>query len=340
MSTRRGRSRSRSRAQQSTRERFFGSRQRQILAIVGIGLFVAIDVVLIALALQSVKPTPTTETPRTPSGFGAEFDTPSPTPSPTPSSTPPAAAAQPSAARFLVAGDASTLWRATAGSCTGTRALIERSVDAGATWQPLTTGTFDVRAVYALTATNATDVRIVGATDAACTPGAFVSYTSGDFWAVDANALAGASYLQADAAGASVSALINGATVPPACDAMQQLVTTSTGPTVVCADGLHTWNSSTSTWSTTPLSGVRAAAAGAAGADATRLAIIGSPGCTGVSVQELDATPTATTVPATLGCAATAGADGAIALAGSGASLWVWSGDAVVRSLNSGNTWI
>ncbi|MGG7508900.1 hypothetical protein [Plantibacter sp. YIM 135249] len=342
MSTRRGRSTYKPKQRRTWKDRF-GSSHLRILAIVGIVVFLVVDVILIGLALNSTKAVDDHATPRPVPSFTSE---PRSTESPAPTATPTAAAdastgsVPASSARFLTAGDATTLWRATAGSCTGTPAVIERSSDAGSTWQPLSTGSFGIRGVLSLEADNSTDVRIIGGSGTACTVGAFVSYTSGDFWAVDTGALDAATYSQPAGANgtadASAATIIDGKPATAACDDVRQIVTTDSGVVAVCPDGLHLQQPGVAAWISLPASGVLSVRDSNEG---LWIASGGVPGCSGVSVQSLGGSLSGSSTATVHGCATEASTSGAQAVAVSGSTVWLWSGDRVLRSGDTGATW-
>ena len=162
-----------------------------VVAVLVVALTVAVGG-LVALALQRGQGTPVADRSADP--------VPATTPSPSPSaSAAPTAIAEPGAAeRFLAAGD-DVIWRAIAGSCGTTAPVVERSDDAGETWDDVTPTYRDIAQVRALTPladTQATAVTDVGSD---CEIQALQTFTDGAFWSPYEKVLAQSTYLEGDA---------------------------------------------------------------------------------------------------------------------------------------------
>jgi len=302
------------------------------VAVVIVAL-VVIDVVLVALALGRTDPA-TTGTPRpAPTYSSGPSDDATATPSPTPSAsaTPGAGgtaqgASSIPARHLLSAVDGREAWRASSASCSAADVVLEHTVDAGTTWQPVALGP-DVRALWGMRATTS-GLSILAAVGDGCTPTERTSVDDGATWKA---AVAGA-------AGAAITPdglLLNGVAVPAPCaeplDAFQGVRSA-----IVVCDTTVQWRAGTGAWVSVPLAGVR----GVAVNDASyTLARVGVPECQGVQIATMSAvgvTP-ATTAKA-VGCEPAD--DGAqIAIDRAGVNVWTWVGDAVAVSTDGGATW-
>ena len=165
------------------------------VAAVGLVAFLAIDIGLVFMALRSGRDAPTaspqvattvTTTLTTPVATTTILPTPT-TPAPTGASTtsttsapsgPSAAPAAVPVARLVSALDATTAWRASAGSCVAGGARVEVTTDGGATWTRLRS---PARAVARVQPLSRSGAFVIGA-GAECTPRQFATKDAGQSW--------------------------------------------------------------------------------------------------------------------------------------------------------------
>jgi len=327
MSTRRGRSTYRS-APARPRWRDSLSSSQRVIVLVGLALFLIVDVILVGLALTANR-APTAD--RTPRPLVTFNSTPQPAPSPGASAEPTDATAV-DGKRFITTIDGQTLWRATAGACASASAVVERSVDAGATWAPLATNAFDLRQVLALTTGEDGELEIIGATGDACAVGGFSSEDAGDTWAPDAALPGEVGYLTPD----DNAAVVSGQGVGLPCPAVDVLSSTSTRTVAACAAVLAEWNPAAGTWGATPYAGVHGLAT-----EGDRLMFVarGVPGCNGLGALTTTGIPAPFANASLVGCAEGADVTAPAALAIAGTGAWLWVGDTVLRSGDGGVTW-
>lgn len=309
------------------------ARGRRVAILVLIVAFLAVDGVLIVMAATAagVKPHGTLAPIPSFSSMPSRTPTPSVTPAPTPSSTT-AAATIPSTAvspRFLAAVSATTAWRATPGSCTGTPAVVEETTNGGGTWVPADLSKISARTILFLSG-GATSVTVVSGAASSCTPAFFGSFTNGRFWAPYPDRMGDASYIDP----ATHSLYLAGAQTPSPCVDPRQVVHTSTGTAVVCPGELEARTGS-GDWVRIPVPGLLAAAAAPNG---WVVAVSGVDGCAGVAVQAVDGSLRPGMSVTTTGCAAAATPVG-VTLNQSGPTLWLWSGDKTFVSSDSGANW-
>lgn len=185
----------------TARTRAASTRGGTIAVAVGLVVLIATVATLSVLALRQGRPADAGAPRPAPTftfaerGAGATLP-PTPTPSPTPSQagTP---AAPGAAERFLALGG-DILWRATAGACDATAPVVERSADAGTTWQTVTPTAQPVAQIRALTAIVPQAVSAVADLGAACELATLRSYTDGQFWEAYPDALALGTYSASD----------------------------------------------------------------------------------------------------------------------------------------------
>jgi len=330
MTTKRGRSTYRpSSKPESWRDRL-GSRRR-VLVIVGLALFLVADVILVGLALTANGRSSGNETQRPLPTFG----TASPTPTPTPTEEP--AAAEEATGRFLVAGSADVLWRASEGTCE-IPAVVERSTDAGANWSVLPTGTaFDLRTVLALSATSADDLQVVGAAGADCAVGGFSSTDAGDTWQLAPDLLSTVAYEAPASADGATPVVLSGQPVAAPCPAIDVLTAGSDRTIAACSAVLAEWNAAAGSWSAIPFAGIHAATVQP---EQILFAARGVPGCSGLGVMRVAGGElTSSSGTESIGCVADADVAAPAALASSDAVVWLWVGDALLRSSDGGVSW-
>ncbi|PZE61603.1 hypothetical protein DEJ24_04930 [Curtobacterium sp. MCPF17_001] len=295
------------------------TRTTLIWVAIVIVVLVVIDIALVTLALGRTAPNS-----GDPAGPIPTFSS-SPRSSTSPSPSPTADAA--GARRSLSAVDGQEAWRATGGTCGGPAPTLEHTLDAGATWEPVTLGS-DVSSVMAIRASSASLTVLAGVGDD-CTPTVRSSTDDGATWSAAGDGAAGAGISTAGVV------LSTGVVDPPCSDPIEAFQGKQTS--VVICDGQLDWRSGTGDWVDVPLDGVRSIAD--AGNDYS-LARIGTDTCAGVQIESMPAiavTPATTTTP--IGCDADAATEGSISLDRSGNDVWLWAGDTVAVSTDGGATW-
>ncbi|WIB11808.1 hypothetical protein [Curtobacterium sp. MCPF17_052] len=145
-------------------------------------VLVVIDIALVTLALGRTAPNS-----GDPAGPIPTFSS-SPRSSASSSPSPTADAA--GARRSLAAVDGREAWRATDGTCGGPAPTLEHTLDAGATWEPVTLGS-DVSSVMAIRASSANLTVLAGVGDD-CTPTVRSSTDDGATWSAAGDGAAGA----------------------------------------------------------------------------------------------------------------------------------------------------
>ncbi|MGU3410346.1 hypothetical protein ACLBWP_09580 [Microbacterium sp. M1A1_1b] len=293
---------------------------------VAVVALIVVDVVLVSLALGRTAtaqngpagPIPTFSSSARPSG----------TPTPSASATPSAGAADDaSASRLLSAVDGKEAWRASRTSCSAGKAVLEHSVDGGATWVAVALGD-DVRALTGLRATTTGVSVLVGVGDD-CAATVRTSADDGATWAAGQPGGAGAGVT--DTALQLKSGRIASPCTDPV-DAYQGQYTTL----VACSDSVA-WRSGTGAWVTAPIAGIQSIAD--AGNTYT-LARTGAATCAGVEVLSLPAVKvTASSAVSPVGCWTEGTSSGSVAIDLAGTSLWAWAGDTVAVSADGGASW-
>lgn len=302
-------------------------------AIGGIITFVIVDLVLIGWAMSSVNATQSG-----PKSAPATSSAHTTTPRPTPAATATPQAAIPNAVaptRVLAALDDRVAWRATTGACPATPATLEHTSDGGATWKPSdAAGPTGASTVLRVTVASSTEAAAITLDSSNCAPQYIRTYVSGDNWATYSDQLMGSWYIEPATPTAVHSP--NGDVTAP-CGAMVGLaVKDPSNAAVLCAD--HTVYRTTDagkSWGK-PLAVPGAVALGAT-ASGYATAATDVSGCAGVAVSNFDE---ATGGPTQAGCFATSVPQpGTVAVASGGSTLWLWAGDALVRSSDGGSTW-
>lgn len=307
-----------------------GSRRRT-LALIGLALFLVADVILVGLALTANGRSTDEPTQRPIPTFGG---TPSATASPEVTEEP--AAAEPTE-RFIAAGSATVLWRATQGTCEAP-AVVERSEDAGVTWAVMPTAqAFDLRVVYALTATSEDEVQLVGSAGADCAVGGFSSTDAGDTWNSSPELLSTVAHQTPAAADGSSAVVLAGQTVAAPCPGVEAMAAGSERTVAACSAVLAEWDATTGTWSAIPFAGIHALDVQA---EQIVFAARGVPGCAGLGVLRVSgATLTSASSTESIGCVSDADLAAPAALASTDGASWLWVGDAMFTTSDGGATW-
>ncbi|TFV84139.1 hypothetical protein E4V99_03450 [Microbacterium sp. dk485] len=291
------------------------------LAGVAVAVVAVAAIVLAVMALQHVASRPAATQPEPVPSF--TFGSPAtPDPTATPSATPvpaPGPAYPRAEERFLSVGSGG-MWRGVAGECGVTDPLIERSTDGGQTWTDVTPLYRGIGQLISLDAFAGTEAEAIARMGDECETEALRTFTQGRFWEPYPEVLAASRYL--DPADPAVLVTPRGPIETPCADPRS---VRSVGPTtaLVCEGTAHVLGSD-GQW--TPLATPDAAAV-AISAE-TILIASRAAGCEGLAVTRLSGE--GFTDPAALGCAAVDPA-APVALAASGDTTFVWSGDSLTR---------
>lgn len=309
-------------------------RRRRFMAI-GLGLFLVVDVALVAVALNTGR-----------ASSGAAAEAPAPTgevdtgaavdaePEPTPAA-PAILAVAPT--RLLVAFDDSIAWRATTGACPDTPVLPERTTDAGATWVPTdATAPTDMRSIRRIIVGGSDLASIVGQSPVDCAAMFVRTFVGGDNYEEFAAGLGGTWYVN-PLNGAEVHSPAGNFAAP--CATVLALAARDASSAAVLCDngGIHLTADAAATWSA-PIE-IAGALTVAASSDDYTVAVAGDEACAGVGLVGLSEAGDA----APLGCLPSAqnpeSLAGNVAVSVTDGTIWLWAGDALVRSGDGGNTW-
>ena len=322
------------------------SSRRRVWVYVGVVAFVLVDILLIVWAINSTRASATGGTPRIIPTYGATAPSPTVTPAPTvaASASPNATSAPASTAtilpvpatRLLAAVDATTAWRAGTGACPATPAAPELTTDSGAAWDRTdASGPTAVTAPQSLSVTSASTVEVLGLAKDGCAPQVVKTFVSGDNYKTYPDKV-GTSWYVDPADRSRVHAPGADHTAP--CDAVVALAPRSdTAAAALCADGrFFATTDAAVTWSApATLPGAVAVAPAAKG---YLVASAGRPECAGVQILTVTDALSATAN----GCYATstpaASLPGTVAVSEATGAIWLWAGDQVVRSTDSGVT--
>jgi hypothetical protein len=297
-----------------------------IWVAVVVTVLVVADVVLVALALG--RTAPEQHGPAGPIPTYTSTPNSTQTPSPGASSSAGAAGAGDAMTRHMLSAvNGTEAWRASGGSCSSARPVLQRSVDGGATWAAIDLGE-DVHAVTALRATSGT-VSILADVGDDCTPTARTSDDHGDTWAAAKRSDLGATISD------TVIGLSTGDIESP-CDGPVDAYEGRFTTLVAC--GLQVeWRRGTSPWVSVALPGVKAIADAG---DTYTLARVGTATCNGVQIVSLPATQVVSgSQVSPTGCWEDGASDGLVAIDLVGTTLWAWAGDRVAVSSDGGATW-
>lgn len=312
------------------------SARRRRLLIIGLVAFVAVDIALIALALA---PPDTSSSPRSSIG---PVEIPSQDTSLSPEPEPPAIVPAVVPTRILTARDDLLAWRATTGPCPDSGATPERTEDAGATWSPTdATGPTGIRALQSIIIEGTAVASMVGHSPDDCSPMFVRTYVAGDNYAEYPAGLADAWFVQP--LNRAVVHGPGGDRTSPCANTLALAVRDDSSLAVLCenqtivtsADGGATWPASV------PAAGVMNLAPAASGFVA---AAVAQASCAGVAILSVPEGADGASAPAQTGCFPTGATleslAGNIAVSQAPATLWLWAGDAFVRSGDGGNTWV
>ena len=306
------------------------------LWVVGLALFLIADIVLVAMALNRPNP-PVPDALMTPTF----------TSSPPPSSTPTVEPRQPlktvrilNPTRILEARDDALAWRATTGPCSAdVAALPERTVDSGATWkQTNATGATDLVSLQTVTIEGTDVVSMIGQLASDCSTSLIRSYVAGDNYTRVPADLGGAWFV--DPLDHAIVHSPAGDFAAPCENVMAFAAMVGERAAVLC-DGqtLHVTADAAASWSAAvSVPGAMNLTESAAGYLVATVST--DPACVGVQLVTLPADGAA---PTATGCFPTEAEPtslaGNIAVSEGAETLWLWAGDAFVRSSDGGTTW-
>ncbi|NEN05466.1 hypothetical protein G3T36_06240 [Diaminobutyricibacter tongyongensis] len=310
---------------------------RHHVAIAGVIVLALLDVILVVWALVAARTPPDATVPVATSSTTVA-QTPSATPKPTasatpkPTSTPAADAVAPT--RVLAALDGSTAWRASTGPCPATPASPEITTDGGANWKPTdAAGPTGASSILAISVQSAKQASAITLASQGCAPQYIRTYVAGDNWAAYPDQLAGSWYV--DATKRSVVHTPTGDVQAPCAAVIGVAVRDPANAAVLCANhDVHVTGNAGAAWGqAVPVTG--AVAISTAG-NGYVLAVTGRQGCAGTATTSFDGG----TAQAAGGCAtSTKPPAGGVSVANGGGTLWMWSGDTVVKSTDGGVTW-
>lgn len=326
MSTKRGRSTYRSAGRRSRWRDSLSSSQRA-LVLGGLALFLIFDVVLVGLALGANQ-APTADRTQRPLVTFSPSNAPRPTADPTDQ---PTQAPVADTTRFIATTDGQVLLRSSGGACPSSAPVVERSLDAGASWAPAPTTGVDARQVLGLATDGDGELRLLAATGDDCAVAGFSSSDAGATWTADPEVPGAVSYLAADG-----SVVVAGQAVGSPCPSVQTLSSTAGRTVAACTAVVAEWDPAAGAWATTPYAGVHALAT-----DGDRLLYVarGVTGCNGLGALGVTGVPAPFANAGVVGCAAGADVAAPAALALSDSNAWLWVGDQLFRSADGGATW-
>lgn len=237
--------------------------------------------------------------------------------------------------RLLAAASDLVAWRAVVGAC-DIPAALEATTDGGVTWTSQDAG---VTPIARLKATSSRNVFAIGG-GADCAPSFRFSGTAGQTWSTQDGELAGSWYLL-PASRAALTAEVHGprGQVPAPCPTgvVDLAGLDNNRAALLCTDGaLQTTDDGGATWS--QVGAAPDALAIAPAADGYVVGALRAP-CEGVAVLTVANDGTGLDGAAPVCAPGPAPVPGQVALAASGSTLWVWSGDLVARSTDGGVTW-
>lgn len=305
----------------SSRTRGVRTRNRRTALIaIGITLFLVLDVALVLWAINANRPDPSAQPAPIPT-FGVYEP-----PTPTPTATVPAVVAAP---RLLTVASGDVAWRSIAGACPSPSAVVEATTDRGATWSAITVP--GANRVLGLEGVDASQLRVVAATDNGCEVTLSESFTAGQFFERYPDRLGDAVYL--DSADPKV-VHVRGAVSTAPCSVLQ-LASTDQATGGVCADELIQLAAGATSWDRVSVPGLLSAAPREGGG--YTLARAGAEGCEGIAIESI-AGSIAQSQPVRVGCVADT-APSEVTLAARGASVWLWSGTTTRVSSDGGANW-
>ena len=308
---------------------------RRNLAIAGVIAFVVFDLILVVWAVVAVRTPPHDPLPAvtsSPAVSPTPSATPVPSATPKPTSTPAADAVAPT--RVLAALDGSTAWRASTGPCPATPASPQITTDGGANWKPTdAAGPTGASSILGISVQSASQASAITLASQGCTPEFIRTYVAGDNWATYPDQLAGSWYV--DAAKRSVVHTPTGDVQAPCATVIGVAVRDAANAAVLCANhAVHATGNGGAAWG--PAVPVPGSVAISTAGNGYLIAVTDRQGCAGTATDSFDGG----SALAGGGCATSAKPPaGSVAVANGGSTLWMWSGDSVVKSTDGGVTW-
>jgi hypothetical protein len=317
------------------------SSSRRVWIYIAVAVFVLADIILILWALTSNRADATSARParavvETAPPVVEHVETTSPTPQPLATDTPVTPVAS---TRILAALDATTAWRATTGACPDTAAAPELTTNGGVTWKTTdATEPAKVTALQSIMVSSAKVASMVGLAQAGCAPQFVKTFIAGDNYASYPKELDSAWYVD-PANRARVHSPAGDQSAP--CDAVVTLAPRDAeAAAVLCANGgVYATSDGAASWS--PPATVSGAISLTATESGYLAAVAGRAACAGVQV--LSITNDLASAPGPAGCfpvvepAETLSEN--VAMSAAHATIWLWAGNMLVRSSDSGSTW-
>ncbi|GAB2683824.1 hypothetical protein [Thalassiella azotivora] len=295
---------------------------------VALVVVVVADVVLVTLALRGPASPDRSGTLSGDAQVAASpTQTPVPTPVPTETGPPPPPAGAPTNRLLDVVSDQAA-WRAVVGSCPAGGSTVQRTDDGGLTWED---AGVDLPSVVRLKADAASTAFVVGQDAEDCEP-AF-SRTTGEDWRRSASSLEVAWFVSPSDR-TTVSSPAGAFPGPCGGPLVDVAPVTSDEAAALCPDGsVHLTQDGAATWS--PVAAVPGAVALTDQAGGYLVAVAGDPTCAGLVVTRIGAED----APQPVACAPASGTPAEVALSAADDAVWLWAGDAVLRSDDGGVTW-
>ncbi|GMA30382.1 WD40/YVTN/BNR-like repeat-containing protein [Litorihabitans aurantiacus] len=233
------------------------------------------------------------------------------------------------AVRQIVGVDDETAWRATLASCGQGAAIVERTLDGGASWEATE---LDVDSVVRLRATDASSAFVVGAVQD-CATALAATTDGGDTWN-RADATLSSAWFLAPTDRTFVAGPRGDAPVPCPAEAVDLAAVDAQRGAVLCQDGsIAVSDDGGQSWTTT----VSVAGARALTQDGPSYAVATFEGpCEALSIYDVSSAGQAQAEP--FSCAPVASA-AEVAVSVTGDLMWVWSGSELAISRDGGQTW-
>ncbi len=306
--------------------------KRRWFTALGIGLLAVLTVVLVLIAMRSSKPVVATAG-DTPGYVEVAQSAPLAEPEETeevPEPEEPGHYQVPALGRVLAASDNETAYRSQGGPCPNTPANLEVTRDGGATWSAVNAGE-ELSGISRILARTEGYVLAVAQLSGNCSQTVVAqSYGFGDYWEIAEGGEQTTWYVHADD-GETVNAPDVGPVAAPC--PVARLTSLSAGSALaLCQDGsLAVTGDSGLSWSHSDV--FPGSQSVTVSADTYLLAQSGLDNCDGTQVSRLAGDLTVESgvcVPATGEAAIAGNATGAV---------WLWAGDAILRSPDGGLTW-
>lgn len=303
----------------------------RLILIIALGGLAALTILLSYAALtqnRSVEGSGTTPISAAPPAEEESRETPAESPAPDPVVT------VADTARVLAAVDADLAYRAVTGACPATPATIEVTADAGGEWIAYEASDIAAsRSIRSISPGGGGFVSMITLNADSCAPQYLHSFVEGIAWEA-AEGLTGEWFVD-PANAALLNTPVGAATAP--CEVVRLAPRDDVSAAALCRDSsLALTADAGASWSrSAPITGADALSATG---DGYRLAVIGQNGCANAQVMSVG---NGLELGAPGACVAGTGAAGQTALAEAGdGTVWLWSGDALMRSADGGASWL